>query len=387
MTTSSVRARTRWWALLALGLITLLLAWYELGRSVTTSFRTVELKHEDISQRVHAIGSLKPLSHVDVGAQVSGQVVHLWVQAGDVVEQGQLLLEIDPSVQQAIVDADQAAIAALQAQGDEQRAKLFLAEQKYQRQQQLQRHGATRLEAVQEAQAEVAMTRARIAHYQAQIEQRRASLRAEESRLGYTRIYAPMAGTITRVEAQVGQTLNATYQTPTVLTVADLSRMTVWAEVSEADIHQIRLDMPVQFSTLGNSGEQARLWHSHVRQILPAPSVSEEDATSAVQAVTYTVLFDIDNADAALRPMMTAQLSFLVAHAEQVLTVPLQAIEQLRDAAMVTILHSDQSLEQREVQVGVKNRHKAELKSGVGVGERVVLERVQVEPSSGWLQW
>ena len=184
------------------------------------------------------------------------------------VRQGQLLVEIDPSTQQAKLDAGRYSIENLKAQLAEQRAQYQLATQQYQRQRDLAAAGATREEDLQTAQAQLNVTQARIDMYQAQIRQAQASLRSDEAELGYTRIYAPMSGTVVAVDAREGQTLNAQQQTPLILRIAKLSPMTVWAQVSEADIGKVQPGMSAYFTTLAGG---KRRWSSRVRQILPIP--------------------------------------------------------------------------------------------------------------------
>ncbi|MGB6103235.1 MAG: efflux RND transporter periplasmic adaptor subunit, partial [Pusillimonas sp.] len=302
-----------------------------LQRPAGPRYDTVAVDRTDIQATVNAIGALQPRRYVDVGAQVSGQVTRLAVQPGDVVQAGQLLVEIDPSVQQAVVDAGRAAVAGLRAQLAEQQAAHKLARLRYSRQQRMAKDGSTRQEDVQTAQAELAFAAARIEQLRAQIEQTQASQRAEEARLGYTRIYASMAGTVVSVDAREGQTLNATYQTPNILRIADLSGMTVWTEVSEADVRRVKAGMPVFFTTLGGGEDAPRRWESTVRQVLPtppAPPASESGAPqAAAKAVAYTVLFDVDNTDGELMPQMTAQVVFITAQAKQVLAAPLAALQ------------------------------------------------------------
>lgn len=183
----------------------------------SNSFDTVSVSRGSIESSVSALGTLQPRRYVDVGAQASGQIRKLHVEAGDDVTEGQLLVEIDPSTQQAKVDAGRYSIEMLKAQLAEQRAQYTLARQQYQRQQRLAAGGATRTEDVQSAQAQMLATQARIEMYQAQIRQAQASLRSDEAELGYTRIYAPMSGTVVAVDAREGQTLNAQQQTPLIL--------------------------------------------------------------------------------------------------------------------------------------------------------------------------
>lgn len=346
----------------------------------TLAYDTVPVVRVDIESTVTAIGTLQPRRYVDVGAQVSGQITRLHVQPGSTVSKGQLLIEIDPSVQQASVDAGRAALAGLHAQLAEQQAQHGLARQQLARQQWLISKNATRLEDVQIAETNLAVARARIDHLKAQIDQTLATLKADEARLGYTRIYAPMAGTVVSVDAREGQTLNATYQTPRILQIADLSGMTVWTEVSEADVRRVKAGMPVHFTTLGNHAASApRRWQSRVRQILPAPpqaGSSESGApASASKAVLYTVLFDIDNPDGELMPQMTAQATFVTAAARQVPAVPLSALS--TDASqpgqfVVRVLLPGGQVENRPVRTGIRSRHHAEILDGLREGEQLV---------------
>ncbi len=362
------------------------------GRGPAVEYETASVQKKDIHATVNAIGTLQPQRYVDVGAQVSGQILKLLVQPGDVVEQGQLLVEIDPSVQQAVVDAGQAAIDGLRAQLAEQQARHKLARFNYSRQQRMARDSATRDEDVQTAEAELASAVARMAQLRAQISQHEASQRAEEARLGYTRIYAPMKGTVVSVAAREGQTLNATYQTPNILRIADLSTMTVWADVSEADVHLVKAGLSATFTTLGVSDETMRRWESRVRQVLPAPlNTGVEEGKPAPaggsQAVSYTVLFDVANDDSALLPQMTAQVSFVVAQADGVLAIPLAAVQHSGMRPEVRVLRDGGQVETRAVKLGVRSRHQAQVLEGLAEGERIVIKENVREKGWSWLQW
>ncbi|MGO3132538.1 MAG: efflux RND transporter periplasmic adaptor subunit [Alcaligenes sp.] len=389
------KAVKRRWALAIVAVLVLGALAAQAGRS-TEQFETVVVEQSDIRATVAAVGTLKPSNYVDVGAQVSGQITALPVAPGDQVQQGQLLVEIDPSVQQATVDAGRASLAAYRAQLAEQQAQLLLARQQLTRQRHLERQQASRQEDIQIAQANLASAHARVAHVQAQMEQTQATLKADEARLGYTRIYAPMSGTVIGVQAREGQTLNATYQTPNILRIADLSTMTVWTSVSEADIRRIKPGMTVTFTTLGEQGEtQARQWQAKVRQIMPAPEGStQEDSTAtasaATQAIMYTVLFDVDNEDGELMPQMTAQVLFEIDRADQALVVPLVTLradpQRGPDAYTVPVL-AQGKLQEKPVSLGVRNRHQVQVLDGLSKGEQVVLAVVMPERGWRWLQW
>lgn len=340
------------------------------------------------------MGTLQPRRYVDVGAQVSGQVNRLYVEPGDEVERGQLLVEIDPSVQQSTVDASRAQLAGLYAQLADQQAQHGLAKQQLDRQKALTLVDATRVMDLQIAEADLASAVARIAFLEAQITQTQASLQADETRLGYTRIYAPISGTVIAVEAREGQTLNATYQTPRILRIADLSGMTVWTDVSEADISRIKQGQQVSFTTLGEIGLQTpRQWESRVRQILPAPPASDavnESSVSTSRAVMYRVLFDVDNPEGHLMPQMTAQVSFVTARADNVLAAPLTALQPASantDTYLARVLNGMGQAELRPVQVGVRNRHLVEITTGLQEGDLVVIGEQQPKRGLTWLTW
>ncbi|MCY1269550.1 Macrolide export protein MacA [compost metagenome] len=387
---SLLRSKLRWLLLAPVPLLLLGAWWWQADSG--PDYQTVGVARGDVEATVVAIGTLQPRESVDVGAQVSGQVLRLHVQPGDQVTKGQLLAEIDASLHEATVEADRAALAGLRAQLAEQQAQLDLARQQHQRQQQLARDEATREEDVQVATAAWKSAQARLAQLRAQIAESQARLRGNEALLGYTRLYAPIAGTVLGVDVKQGQTLNATYQTPTVLRIADLSAMTAWTKVSEADIRQLRPGMPLYFTTLGGDG---RRWHASVRQVLPAPPVTpaaggEDGAqTPAVQAVQYTVLFDVGNADGALMPQMTAQVVFITAAVKDVLTAPLEALDPVSgESGLFTtrVLDAKGRPQAREVRVGARNRQLAEVQGGLAEGERLVTGEI-ARTSAVRFQW
>jgi len=315
------------------------------------------------------------------------------VQPGDVIEKGKLLAEIDPRVPQATVDAGRAALAGLQAQLEEQEAQYAFARQQEARQQRMHAEDATRAEDVQQAEATMKTAAARIKNLKAQIEQTQSTLQGNEALLGFTRIYAPMSGTVVSIDAKAGQTLNATYQTPTLLRIADLSSMTVWTDVSEADVRHVKPGMIVYFKTLGGD---SRRWTGNVRQVLPAPPKSDAASTTGVQAATsnkvvlYTVLFDVNNTDGELMPQMTAQVSFVVAQARQVILAPTSAltlVDGKPNQYKVRVLTKDRQVDWHEVVTGVRTRLRAEIVSGLAEGEQLIVADKAAQPSAWKFQF
>jgi len=368
---------------LSLLLVVALAVWFLLkpGRE---AFDTVPVTRGDIESSVTALGTLQPRQYVDVGAQASGQIHKIHVDVGHEVKEGQLLVEIDPSTQTAKLDASRYAIENLKAQLQEQRALHDLARQKYQRQQTLAQGGATRQEDIQSAQAEVRTTQARVNMFQAQIRQAQASLRSDEAELGYTRIYAPMSGTVVALDAREGQTLNAQQQTPLILRIAKLSPMTVWAEVSEADIGHVKPGMPAYFTTLSGGN---RRWASTVRQVLPVPpkplneasqgggSPSNSGKSGSARVVLYTVLLDVDNADQALMPEMTTQVFFVAGQARETLLAPIVALQGSTEGERQTayVVTKNGKIEPRDVRTGLSDRLRVQVLEGLNEGDHLLI--------------
>jgi macrolide-specific efflux system membrane fusion protein len=362
----------------------LVVAAWQVLPSGRDSLPTVTVTRGDIENSVTSLGTLQPRRYVDVGAQASGQIRKIHVEAGDQVKEGELLVEIDPATQQAKLDASRYSIENLKAQLQEQKAQHELARQKYQRQQRLAAGNATREEDVQTAKAELSATQARVDMFQAQIRQAQASLRSDEAELGYTRIYAPMSGTVVAVDARVGQTLNAQQQTPLILRIAKLSPMTVWAEVSEADIGHVKPGMSAYFTTLAGGN---RRWTSTVRQILPIPpkplnetsqgsgSPTSTSKTGSGRVVLYTVLLDVDNTDNALMAEMTTQVFFVASQVKDALTIPVAALlgSQGTDKQIARVVTKNGAIQKREVQLGISDRQRVEVLDGLDEGDHLLI--------------
>lgn len=365
------RRRARW--PFAIGAIAVLAAagvlyWGLAGTSqVEAQVATADVVRGDIEDSVSALGNLQPRDYVDVGAQTSGQLKDIRVQVGDQVEQNDLLAEIDPVVLNARVEASRAQLAGQRAQLVDREAQLQLAQQQLQRQRALRKSNATSEESLQSAEASAKSAAAQIEVLKADIQQTESTLRGDEATLGYTKVYAPMAGTVVTLDARKGQTLNTNQSTPILMRIADLSVMTVWTQVSEADVARLKLGMRAYFTTLGSDG---RSWEGKLRQILPTPEVVNN-------VVLYTALFDVDNPKGELLTQMTAQVFFVVAEARDVVQVPTAAIKRRgrgpNRQSLVTVMDEGGGTEERSVETGVTTRVVTEIRAGLAEGERVVL--------------
>jgi macrolide-specific efflux system membrane fusion protein len=338
------------------------------GSSVNpqAALRTDVVAIGNIERTVTALAKVQPKTFVDVGTQVSGQLRKVHVEIGDVVQKDQLLAEIDPTVYQTRVLANRAQIENLKAQLTQSEAQLVLDRAREERSQTLLKSNATSKDAAEAASATVQITQGKIASLKAQIDQTAATLKGDEANLGYTKIHAPMEGTIVNQIAYEGQTVNASQSAPVIVRIADLDTMTVWAQVAEADIPRIKSGMDAYFTTLGMPD---RKFEAKVQQVLPTPETVND-------VVLYNVLIDVPNKERLLMTNMTAQVFFVLGSAKDVPVVPMAALRPAPrggDDAYIARVQNGDSIENRRVKIGLSNRQLAEVKEGLNVGERVVV--------------
>lgn len=377
-TNSLTSPRARYWiaGLLIIGLSAGLGLWFYFSNPAESdqeSFNvtTAIIDYGDIEENVTAQGKLEPKEYVDVGAQVTGQLQILHVEIGDIVKEGQLLAEIDPRIYASRVQADEARINTLRAQLVEQEAQILFAGRQYVRHKKLYLTKAVSQEALQNSETNNKAALARADSIRAQLEEVQSTLAGDRANLGYTKIFAPMDGTVVQQSARAGQTLNANQQTPMIMQLAKLDKMTVRSQTAEADIMRIKPGMPVYFTTLGS---EQRRWQGVVRQLLPTPEVVNN-------VVLYNVLVDVDNSDRQLMTGMSAQVFFILGEAKHVLIIPVNALgKRLPEqdnahgtAYRVKVMDAERKIQEKTIHIGLQNRRFAEIRDGLSAGERVKL--------------
>ncbi|HMN51653.1 MAG TPA: efflux RND transporter periplasmic adaptor subunit [Xanthobacteraceae bacterium] len=333
------------------------------------SFRTEPVTKGDLEKTVTALAQVRPKNWVDIGTQVSGQLRKVHVEIGDNVPQGKLLAEIDPTVYQTRVLAGRAKIDNLRAQLEQARAQLMLDRTREERSRQLLATNSTSRDAYDAALATLKIDEAKISSFEAQIKEMEATLEGDVANLNYTKIFAPLPGTIVNQIAFEGQTLNANQTAPIIVRIADLDVMTVWAQVAEADIPRITVGMPVYFTTLGMPD---RRFNATVRQIYPTPETVND-------VILYNVLIDVPNKERELMTNMTAQVFFVLGAVKDAVLVPVQALrpsQRDKDTYFVRVIENGE-VKNRRVKVGLQDRNVAEVLSGLKEGESVVIGQVQ----------
>lgn len=334
-------------------------------------FRMEVLSRGDVTQTVSANGTLNPVVLVNVGTQVSGTVLALHADYNDHVRKGQVLLELDPTLLRAQMHISEANLASAQTalaygQAAEARQRRLLAEQST-----AQQDYDQALQALRAAQAQVG--------------QARAALERDRQNLAYATITSPVSGVIIDREVDVGQTVAASFQTPTLFRIAqDLRKMQIDSSFAEADIGGIRVGQPVHFSVDAFAN---RSFEGRVRQIRLNPTTQQN-------VVTYDVVVSVDNPEEILLPGMTAYVNVVVAQRRGVLLVPNAALR-FKPAADVPLTKSaagaqppgpravvyklsGRTLVAVPLETGIADSRYTEVLQGdLQAGERVVTEDLQ----------
>ncbi len=303
-----------------LGLIVLLgLAfWYWSSNDpVAGHYKTLRIERGPITALVTATGAVNPVISVQVGSQVSGKIAKLYADFNSVVREGQILASIDQKPYQAKVRQARAALKS--AQANLAKARNMLMQKKLE----LDRMAALRTQQfVSQSDLDLATTNYRDAEAQvdlseAQIDQAKATLSSAELDLGYTTIYSPVNGTVVSRNVEEGQTVAASFQTPTLFVLAqDLTRMQVIANVSESDIGGVTEGKSADFRVDAYPRE---FFHGIVTQVRNAP-------VSIQNVVTYDVIISVDNPELKLKPGMTANITIVTARNEDALRAPNAAL-------------------------------------------------------------
>lgn len=361
--------------------------------AVMTALATVG----DIEESVLATGILKPVKMVAVGAQVSGRITSLKVALGQELRKGDLVAEIDSLTQQNDLRKAEATLANTRAQREEKQATLAYAESVLARQKRTLAQRASSQEDHDSALATVRVTRAQIAALDADIRAAEVDIETARVNLGYTRITAPIDGTVLSIVSQEGATVNAVQSAPTIVILGQLDVMTVRAEISEADVVKVVPGQTVYFTILGDPDHR---YGATLESIEPAPesvtsdsslgasaSSSSSSSSSSSEAIYYNGIFTARNPDGRLRTYMTTEVHIVLDAATAVLTIPTSALGH-RDADgsdTVRVVDENGRITTRKVVVGLNDKIVAEIRSGLTAGDRVVTGQLAATtaPASG----
>ena len=346
------------------------------GNDDNITYITEKVQRQNIQKVVNAAGEVRAIQLVTVGAQVSGKIETLYVTVGQVVKKGDLIAEIDSTTQQNEVDINKAKLNSYEAQLAAAKVSLKIAEKKYKRTQALRKQNAASAEDLEDAEDAYETAKSKVTELDSTIKETEISLSTAETNLGYTKITAPLDGTIVSVPVKQGQTINAAMDTPTIVQIADLSQMEILIEISEGDISNIKPGVKVTYSILGDLNN---IYETTLKSIDPGLTLlTNNEYTEVVgsdEAIYYYGRLVVPNDRGVLRIGMTTQNFIYEDSAEDVLTVPATAIKNEGQGKFVEILTKN-GVEKRSVVTGVSDGLNIEVKSGVKEGEEAVLAKM-----------
>ncbi|MGO9604854.1 MAG: efflux RND transporter periplasmic adaptor subunit [Candidatus Binataceae bacterium] len=373
-------------------LVILAAGWYLMHRGAHhTKFVTAEVTQGDIVRSVTATGTVNPVVTVQVGSYVSGPIVELYVDFNSPVKAGQLMAKIDPRPFGAQVELTTAALANSRAQLQKDQANLAYQKVTYDRDKALLKQNVVSQDQLDSQFSVYNQAVAQIALDDAAIQQQTASLKAAQLNLNYTNIVSPVDGTVVSRNVDQGQTVAASYQTPTLFLVAkDLTKMQVDSNVSESDIGYVQMGQRATFKV---DAFPDREFEGTVGQVRQAPITVQN-------VVTYDVVVAVDNPEQLLKPGMTANVTLVTARRDNVVRIPIEAIrfnpekDGAQDSASDTALPTHAArvwvlaakrIKPVSVTIGLDDGNFVEMLSGpLQPGERVVTDEIhQAPPKTG----
>jgi len=288
--------RHKWWTIIILAVMVFVGVSFVGGKKAKKpEYVTVNITRGNLRQLVTATGEINPVNTVRVGSQVSGTIEDIFVDYNSHVNQGDILLKIEPSVLQASVDEAKASLLSAKSQRD-------YAKSDYLRDKSLYKEGFI-------ARAEMEKSKTTYEQAEQSVKRMQSQYERAVTNLGYATITSPVNGTVISRKVDKGQTVAASFQTPDLFEIAeDLSKMQIETAVSEADIGVIKEGQDVTFTV---DAYPTKTFHGKVRQIRLSP-------TTTSNVVVYTVVIDVDNEDLSLMPGMTAFVTILISEADNV---------------------------------------------------------------------
>jgi len=339
-------------------------------------FRTEKVVRGDIEAAVTATGTLNAVTTVLVGTQVSGTIKNIHADFNSPVKKGELIAEIDPAAFEAQAEQARANLLTARANLEKSVVALTDTERTMNRSKELFSKDFVARSELDTAETNYATAKAQVSASKAQVAQAEAALKAAETNLRYTRILSPVDGVVVSRSVDVGQTVAASFQTPTLFTIAqDLTKMQINTNVDEADIGRIKNSQDVEFTV---DAYPETLFKGSVFQIRIAPIIVQN-------VVTYDVVIRVDNPELKLKPGMTANVSILVAGKKGILKVPNTALRfrppetdkpAVYKNAGVWIV-ANQSPKRVDVTTGIGDDKYTEILSGeIKEGQEVIVEAI-----------
>ncbi|MBQ8784913.1 MAG: efflux RND transporter periplasmic adaptor subunit [Alphaproteobacteria bacterium] len=360
------------------------IAWYGFSfykkDNTKDSFITHKLSRGNITEMVSASGTINPISSIDVGTQVSGRIQKIYVDYNSIVKKDQLLAEIDPSSFESNVAKEKANLDVAKAQVMSAKAARDYYKKHLARISKLNKQNYSADKELDEAQRDYDTAVANVALHEAQVEQAQAALDYNKIQLGYTKIISPVDGIIVSKSVEEGQTVAASFETPTLFNVAeDLTKMQIEATVVEADISKVKEGQKVLFNVDSFPNETFEGIVTQVRN----------EAVTTSNVVTYEVVISVNNLEHKFKPGMTANVEIITANEKDILVVPNKALrfsmgDDIRYQQKGVWILKDGKPQRINVVAGVYDDNNTQITSNeLHEGTEIIVEKADTVQRSG----
>lgn len=361
--------------------LALILIWFFLFKKdeEAPNFITTKLQSGDIKSVVIANGEVYAQDLVDVGAQVSGQIKKLYVKVGDNVKKGDMIAQIDSEKQENEISKEKAQLVIYEANLKAAEIKAQNAKIQFLREQKLYKKDATSKEKLENAKNEAALSAANVKQIQAQIEQTKLALDTAETNLGYTKISAPLDGTIVSVPVEEGRTVNANQTTPTIVKIADLSKMEIRLQISEGDISLVKVGQNIEYTILSALDDIKKAEISSIDPALTSLSDGSYDKTnlngssSSNEAVYFYAKVLVDDNDGFLKIGMTTQNTIIVNEAENVNFITSSAIQKDKNNERFVWILKDKTPTKAKIKIGISDNLNTQILSGINKNDEIII--------------
>ncbi|AZS51269.1 efflux RND transporter periplasmic adaptor subunit [Entomomonas moraniae] len=354
-------------------IIITLIYFFFFNKEEQISYLTEKARIGNIQRTVNTTGEISAKQIVTVGAQASGQIKKLYVSLGQSIKKGDMIADIDSTTQENDLNINKSKLESYKTQLEAKKVALVVAQKKYNREKNLLTKNATSDENLDSARDTLATAKANVADLESLIVQTQISVNTAETNLGYTKIVAPLDGTVVSIPVEEGQTVNANQTTPTIVQVADLKLMEIKMQISEGDITKIKPGMEVIYSILS---EPTKTFTGKLDTIDPGLTTltagNYTGTTDSSTAVYYYGNLVVPNPDGTLRIGMTTQNTIVVSNKDNVLIIPTITLNTKNGRSYVYVLEKNNTVVEKEVTIGLSDSMNTEIISGLKDGENVI---------------
>lgn len=341
-------------------------------------FLTEVAKKGNIEEVVTATGSIRSNNRVEVGAQVDGKITELNVVLGQRVKKGDLVAKIDSTTQENDLEKAKSILLSYEANLESKEIETDIKFSQFKRAGELYKLKSISQEEYEEAKQSYYLVKSELKGIKENIKQAQIDVKTAETELSYTTITSPIDGVVISIPVSVGQTVNSRQSTPTIIQVADLTKMLIKPEISEGDITKLKVGQEVEFNILS---APERVFKGKIDSIDPADTTLTDDeyteSVSNTEAIYYYANVVVDNEDGILRIGMTATSNIKIAEAKNVILAPTTAIHKKNGKNYVNVLTSEKKVVEKEVELGINDDLNTEIKSGLSEGDEIVLNQIK----------